>query len=326
MISIDIESFSKLNNVQSSLHLFKKLVFYISDDYEKSTKEVIFKAISLGYGVVFNKISAFTTHIITQTNRDNFLNHTKFNNVTKPLIVNHQWVIDSLNSRSLLDPDNYFPISILEFENQKISHENVNVRIHSHIFKAHTFTIIKDSFSKEEYEEVVEKIKSNCGVLINENGGIDKSKDKKASYIIINDASSQLTDVINKKESYQLILSHRFIDKCISENKLLRMEDIQYIHLLPLSFKVPLTDFNDLYIHFYGLKKNEVNILEYVVEMLGAQCNLSKKTTHIVCNEITDAQKEKYKNKYNENIIFVNSEWIIECLMNGYHKEDKYLL
>ena len=324
---MDIDSFSKSNNTQSSFQIFKKLIFYISEDYEKSTKEIIFKAISLGYGVVFDKISAYTTHIITQTNRDNFLNHAKFNKVTKPLIVNHEWVIDSLNARLLLDPENYLPVSILEFENQKICHENLNVRIHSYIFKGQTFFLIKDSFSKEEFEEVVDKIKSNSGEILDENGVLDKTKDKKASFIIINDASSQLTDVIGKKESDQLVLSHRFIDKCISDNKLLRMEDTQYIHLLPLSFKVPMSDFNNLNIHFYGLKKDEINILEYVVEMLGAQCILSKKTTHIVCNEITDSQKVKYKNKYNENIIFVNSEWIIECLINGYHyKEDKYLV
>lgn len=324
---MDIDSFSKSNNTQSSFHLFKKLIFYISDDYEKSTKEVIFKAISLGYGVVYNKISAFTTHIITQTNRDNFMNHAKFNKVNKPLIVNHQWVIDSLNSRKLLDPENYLPISILEFENQKISHENINVRIHSYIFKNQIFTIIKDSFSKEEYEEVVEKIKSNSGELLEENAGLEKTKKKKASYFIINDASSQLTDTIAKKESSQLVLSHRYIDKCISENKLLRMEDIHYIHLLPLSYNVPLKEFCDLNIHFYGLRKHEINILEYVVEMLGAQCILSKKTTHIVCNEITDTQKEKYRNKYNNDIIFLNSEWIFECLINGCRfNEDKFLL
>ena len=327
IIPMEIDSLSKSILTQSSFHIFRKLIFYISDDYEKSTKEIIFKAISLGLGVVYNKISAFTTHIITQTNRDNFLNHAKFNKVTKPLIVNHQWLIECLNSRSLLEPENYLPISILEFENQKISQQNVNVRIYSYIFKGQTFFIIKDSFSKEEYEEVFEKIKSNSGEILEENNGFEKLKEKKANYIIINDASSLLTDVIGKKEACQLVLSHRFIDKCISDNKLLRMEEMQYIHLLPLSFIVPLNDFNGLLIHFYGLKRDEINILEHVVEMLGAQCILSKKTTHIVCNEITDSQKEKFKNKYNENIIFVNSEWIIECLINGCHyKEDKYLL
>jgi hypothetical protein len=105
------------------------------------------------------------------------------------------------------------------------------------------------------------------------------------------------------------------------------MEDMQYIHLLPLSYKIPLQNFNRVYIHFYSLKRNEITILENVVEILGGQTLLSKKTTHIVCNEITNSQKEKFKNKYNENILFVNSEWIIECLVNGCHyKEDKYLI
>lgn len=325
---MDIDSLTKSNNCQSSFHIFKKLIFYISDDYEKATKDTIYKAISLGYGVVFNKISAFTTHIITQTNRDNFLNHAKFNKVTKPLIINHQWIIDSLNARSLLEPENYLPISILEFENQKVSHENVNVRIHSYIFKGKTFSIIKDSFSIEEYDELVEKIKSNSGEILEEYRGLEKVKEKIASFIIINDASTQLSDVLNNKnESNQLVLSHRFIDKCISDNRLLSIEDTQYIHLLPLSFRVPLSDFNGIYVHFSGLKKEEINILENVVEMLGAQCVLSKKTTHIVCNEITETQKERFRHKYNDNIIFVNSEWIFVCLINGFHyKEDKYLL
>jgi len=327
-IPIDLNSITKKDQTQSSFHIFKKFVFYISDDYEKAIRDIIFKSISLGYGVVYNKISSLTTHIITPTNKDNFLNNAKFNVVSKPFIVNHHWIIDSLNQKTLLNCDNYLPVSILEFENQKVSNENsLNIRINSYIFKGKTFLIIKDSYSKDEYEDIFEKIKSNSGEIIIETMVIDKLKEKKPTYIIINDASNRLTDIINKKESYQLVISHRYIDKCISDNKIICMEDTQFIHLLPLSYKIPLHDFSLLTIHFYQLKRNELIILEHVVELLGAQCNLSKKTTHIICNEITDSQREKFKNKYNENILFVNSEWIIDCLINARHsKEDRYLI
>lgn len=333
IVPMEIDTEVNKELTQSGFHIFKNFIFYISDDYDKETKSILFKLISLGYGLVYNKISSFTTHIITQTNKDNFLNNAKFSKFSKPFVVNYFWVTESLTSKKLLNCDDFLPASNLEYaKKNKTENEIVNnTRIESLIFKDQTFTIIKDSYSKEEYQQICDKIISHSGILIkysNSNESSDKvntENEKTAKYIIINDGSNFLNDIMVKKDQSQAVVSHRFIDKSIDDRKFCHLEDINYIHLLPLSFRVPLIEFKKVTIHFFGLGKVDQHILEHVVELLGGRCDLSKKTTHIVCNKVTDHQKENFKNKFNPNIIFITTEWIIECLITGaIVREDKF--
>jgi len=135
-----------------------------------------------------------------------------------------------------------------------------------------------------------------------------------------------MSNILEKRKD-SLVFSHRFIDKCIDERSIVNIDESQYIHLFPLTYKIPLEDMSNIVVHFFSSQKKEQIILENVMEILGAKCDLSKKTTHIVCNKINDQQKEKFQKNFNKNILFVSSEWIIECLLiGGRYKEDKFLL
>ena len=96
-----------------------------------------------------------------------------------------------------------------------------------------------------------------------------------ANYIIVND-TVRIRPIENNKEKYQIIASHRYIDYCIENRKYYSLQDHEFIHLLPLPFKVPIECFKDIYIHFEGFSIFEIKILELFAETVGAKIELSK--------------------------------------------------
>ena len=96
-----------------------------------------------------------------------------------------------------------------------------------------------------------------------------------ANYIIVNDGISKKNIEKHKLKS-QLIVSHRLIDYCIDNRKFVNLYDKEFIHLLPLPFKVPMECFANVYIHFDGFNIIEKNILELLAETLGAKIELNR--------------------------------------------------
>lgn len=329
----------KISDIRSNLLIFSDFVFYISNEFNKNTREILFKAISLGRGVVFKKITPLTTHIICNSTKENFSNRAlSFGAFYKPTIVNPNWIIDSMLKGELHSPEKYRPISnlshlIIESNVQKREEILINSVIISTIFKNEIFYIFADSYSIDEYVLIKEKIIQNSGVVIDQ-GSVDCSQNNaKPRFIIINDGYSpgEMASLIEKKiNNYQYIMSHRYIDICIEKRELIDLNTHKYIHVIPFQHPVSFPDFLDKKItaFFYNFSHEENTVMEYLIETLGGKYELSKKTTHIIVKESIDKNKIKYyRSNYNSNVLYVKIDWILECLIEGkVAKEDKFLV
>jgi hypothetical protein len=325
--------------MRSNLLIFSDFVFYISNEFNKNTKEILFKAISLGRGVVFKKLTPLTTHIICNSTKENFSNRAlSFGAFYKPTIVNPNWIIDSLLKGELHSPEKYRPISNLshlmsESNIQKREEIIINSVIISTIFKNEIFYIFADSYSIDEYVQIKEKIIQNSGVVIDQ-GSVDCSQNNaKPRFIIINDGYSpgEMASLIEKKiNNYQYIMSHRYIDICIEKRELVDLNAHKYIHVLPFQHPVSFPDFLDKKVtaFFYNFSHEENTVMEYLIETLGGKYELSNKTTHIIVKESIDKKRIiQYRTKYNPKILYVKIDWILECLIEGkVAKEDKFLV
>lgn len=325
--------------LQDPLLIFNECLFFISEEFEKETRDILNKAIALGSGIIFNKISPYTTHIICNSNKDNFSSKSlNFGKFFRPTLINPNWVIQCLKEKQLTSPEEYRPISSFQMLINESSQSTRNEimlsnKIVSTTFKNESFFICKDSYESDEYLSIKEKILQNSGLIIEEKGNFSKNNKNKAKFIIINDGYSQneMSNLIdNKVKNYQWITSHRYVDLCIEKRQLIEIETCGFIHVLPFHNKVPFKDFieKEITVFFldFGLIENQM--LEYLIETLGGKCELNEKTTHVVCSkETVDPKRVSKLKKYNQDLLFVRTEWIMECLIDGYSaKEDKFLI
>ncbi len=333
------QSFSKEAKLEITKQflIFSDLIFYISSEFNKGTKEILFKAISLGRGIIYNKISPLTTHIICNSTKDNFSQRAlSYGFYYKPQLVNPNWVLDSLDQKEILSTENYRPSSsitnlMLESHAQKRDEIIINSVIISTIFKNQIFYIYADSYNLEEYAQIKEKIIQHSGEIIDQEAS--QSDYIKPKYIIINDGYSpnEMANLIERRiNNYQYIMSHRFIDLCIAKRDLVDLSVQKYIHVLPLQHSVPFENFKQKNItaFFYGFTLPEDAVLEFLLETIGSSYELSSNTTHIIVKDNIEKKKiNQYRNKYNQNIMFVTIEWILECLVEGeVAKETKFLV
>jgi hypothetical protein len=288
-------------------------------------------------------LNPYTTHIICNSTSENFNSKSiSFGIYYKPEFVNPNWIIESLKEKKLLSPIDYRPISSIESilnESNVITKSEIylNTTVISNIFKGQKFYIFAESYSEEEFNKIKENILQNSGEVINSNlSSKDKTKSEnsfKADYIIINDGFSQdeMSTLIERRiNNYQFIMSHRFIDLCITKRNLIDLSHHKYIHVLPFQNHVPFPDFKEKEITVYldGFSILEQNVMESFLETIGGVYEKSRKTTHIVCKEsISIEEMNKYRNKCGESILFVGIEWLLECLIEGnVAKEEKFLI
>jgi len=323
--------------------LFNKLIFFISPDFDKETKDILVKSISLGGGLVYKELNPYTTHIICNSTSENFNSKSiSFGIYYKPEFVNPNWIIESLREKTLLSPIDYRPISSMD---SMLNESNVNTKseiylnttVISNIFKGQKFYIYAESYSEEEFFKIKENILQNSGEVVNSNlSSKDNTKSQnsiKANYIIINDGFSQdeMSILIERRiNNYQFIMSHRYIDLCITKRTLIDLSHEKYIHVLPFQNSVPFPEFKEkqIIVFLYGFGLLEQNVMECFVETIGGVYELSKKTTHIVCKESISLEKANYyKHKYGDTIQFLGIEWLLECLIEGnVAKEEKFLI
>lgn len=331
-------------NSNQELGIFNGLIFFISNEFDQETKHILFKAISLGRGILYNKVNPLTTHIICNSDKDNYNNRSlSFGKFYNPTLVNPLWVLESLKNKQIQSPDNFRPISgfqTLVNESNPNARNNLilSTKIVSNTLKGVSFFIYPDLYTPEEYLQIKEKIiqhsgevlepKNNC---LNDHTQIDKLI-AKAKYIIMNDGYSQtlMTSLIERKREDQRLLSHRFIDMWIDKRSCDELLNENNLTVVPYHNRLPFEDFCKRKVvgFLYGFPMPQGNSLENLLELIGIRHDISKKTTHIIVKEdISNEKMEYFKKKYNKDILFVKFEWLVECVIEGCAvKEDNFLL
>ena len=128
--------------------IFKDFIFFISTEFDKQSKDILVKLISLGRGLVYNKISPLTSHIVCNSNNDIYnINTHNFGKYFQPIFINAKWLLECLKNKKLLDFKNYRPVSyfqaIINDSNLAMKNEILIKTKHiSKIFKDNIFTFL----------------------------------------------------------------------------------------------------------------------------------------------------------------------------------------
>lgn len=328
------QSILSLPNKRSNL--FGMLIFYISSDFDIETKVILTRAVSLGSGIIFSKITPLTTHIICSSNYDDYKGETEYYNSSNcPVRITVNWVFDALRDDYLKPYEDYRPVESFLLSNdpneQGIKRSQRQLVL-SNIFINETFTIYKGTYIAEEYQTIKEKIIENSGKVIESNSD-DFTKEINAKYIIMNDGYgillNQLLPIVNSLQSNHVVISHRFLDICIEKRKIVDLSD--YLTLFPFTFKVPhfqmIKNKIQIYVPSSYYSFSEKNSYESLIETLGGKVDLNNQTTHVLLNkEIKKKDLNKIKKRSNDDIHIVTDDWLIEFILNGkMQPEEKYL-
>lgn len=339
--NIKIE-YSDLNSNQLP-SLFQSDIFYIDSDLNSNYKDLLRLIISTCKGIYVDIPNPFITYIVTNNKN---LNYKSCFNVIKK--VNPFFLYDCLIKKSLQDYKEYYPKGE-EIENKEKGNinkdnnkdkENNNesqIRyssiIRRSLFKDYNFMIWKKSYSSSNYnltllEKTIEKIQNQSGTLINEVENI-----KLVHYLIVNDGFKLEELIEMKNKNSFLIVSHRFVNFCEENKKIVNFKKEKYLHLYPLPYKVPFFSFENVRLNFKGFEVSEIEILGLLMKLLGAKVeNDYNKMTHIVVYEENEAKAKECISKlkeYNllEKIKLVNSKWVYDSLLSGKKiDEEKYLI
>jgi len=272
------ESIYKDKDIKSLNYILNKLIFFVSDDFEKETKMMLQKTISLGGGIYYYKLTPLTTHIICSSINESLTQDFFF----KPIQVNQNWIFDCINQEKILAPEEYKPISsfyssLITMENSSKHNllKNYVGRLHSTLFKGVIFYICPDSYSTNEKNCIEEDILQNGGEVIKPTTNVEKLK--KAKFIIVNDGDNKSSEFLSlRQDHYQMVISHRYISFCIEKRLVVDLQKTKYVHLMPFPHKVPFEDFKGVCIYFQGFDLMEKTVFEHLTETLGGHCDLNE--------------------------------------------------
>lgn len=150
-------------------------------------KDAVYKLANVCGAFIYDTfIPGITTHIITHyPDKRTVSNAGSTDNSISPYIVTIQWLVDSVVSGKKEGEKFYLPANISLLSDSCSVQQQILAKSsakYGTLFKSQSFSIIKDSYSEEEIEELTEKIESNGGSLISEQ--IENSCSK---YLIMND-------------------------------------------------------------------------------------------------------------------------------------------
>ena len=143
---------------------------------------------------------------------------------SQPSLVNANWVMRSLEERTLLNIEDFRPISSFEniINSDQMRKEVIhNTNLISHIFQGQTFYIYKESYSEEELHNIEENIKENAGEILEPNVYLSRGKElPNAKFIIVNDGYTESLTKSNRRCFYTIIINGLFlIDMYFSVSK-----------------------------------------------------------------------------------------------------------
>ena len=310
----------KTNQKLEELFLGKN--FFIDGFDEKKIKLKIEKLINYCGGLITDELLSINDYVIVPLTHNKLPQIEEINNNYQPKKVIITWLFNSILNKKILDYNDFKPfLPIIKRDNEEeMYYFNKNKTI-SNLFLSITFTIYKETYSKEKFNEIKNKILQNSGTINDIKDADDFNDILKSQYIIVNDGYSNiLNGLLEANEKNHKIVSHRFIDECIEKRELVDYED--YVYLLPLNFSVPIKEFQNLEVYFLNSCYTiwDIKDLEGLYETFGGTCNLSKNTKYIIIKDKKYSLKnfEKLKKKSNKDIKIINDDWISDCyLKNG---------
>lgn len=236
-----------------------------------------------------------TTHIITHYPDKELIGKAgSFDNTVGPFVVTKQWLIDSVLAGKREEETFYIPVNLEQISNSMSLSQTRFIKKKSTsligtVFKGVFFSIITDSYTSKEVQEITNKIEGNGGSVISEQIENNISK-----YIIMNDGYVDWKGFsLDKNEDKKYIISHRFLDHCLNHKKVVRLKDEKAMHLLPLPYTVPYKGFDKLCVAFTLFSDNlkDKIVLQKLAELMGMDVEFSQeKTTHLIVN--TEKLKE----------------------------------
>ena len=165
------------------------------------------------------------------------------------------------------------------------------------VFKDVHFSIVTKSYTKEECEDITTKIESNGGSVISE-----QIVNSCAKYLIMNDGADDWKGfILSKNSEGKYIVSHRFLDRCLTNKKIIRLEKEKAMDLLPFPYKIPYDGFSKFCVAFalFDSKSKDLGVLNNIAELLGMRNEFNlHTTTHVILNTELEHQLDKsQKNK-----------------------------
>lgn len=201
------------------------------------------------------------------------------------------------------------------------------------IFNNVVFSIITESYTPEEVEEITEKIESNGGSVISEH--IENSC---AKYLIMNDGYKHWNGfVLDKNKDGKYVISHRFLDRCLIHKKIFKLQKEKAMDLLPLPFQTPYEGFENYCVAFslFGDYRKDMEALTNLATLMGMKIEFTEQnTTHLIINtdkvafidksaKVTQVKRTFKKRKPK----VVKFEWFLQCLLSGEPEpEDEHLI
>ena len=321
------------------IKLFIGKMFYMQG-FKDEIKSKIIKIISFCSGFYFDTILESTNYIIvplTFGHINEYQNETDFICITQS-IVTCNWLLDSIKEGKLLSPELYKPKKPKEPIEPVDPVDKKKILYLSNIFKNESFCICKNTYMEDKIKEIVKKIEQNMGEYFEVGYSIDID-DYIGKYIIINDGYPETSNKFIcenvEKNMGKVIISHRFLDLCLMEGKLLEITDS--FDSIPYSFGVPLEEFKNRY--FY-LPPNQFSLQErscygHLIKTLGGNFNdLNVKTTHILFKKKIIKQKVRdiMIKSSNENVKFIEEKYFTDfilqsgaCDINKYQVKIKFV-
>ena len=296
------------------INLFLGKIFGIQG-FKAEIKSKIIQIISFCNGFYFETILETTNYVIVPLTFDNIdIIHNKTNIFgIGPSIVTCNWLFDTIRKGEVLPPDLYKPIKSIDVPKNKTN--NKKILYLGDIFKGESFSIFNNTYSKEQIEEIKEKIVQNMGEFFDA-GDCNEIIDFKAKFIVLNDGHPYLWNkIINdnaEKQLGKIIISHRFIDESLRMRKIIECTDC--FDSVPYPFSVPLEEFKNRY--FY-LPPNQFSLQERfsydrLIETFGGNVDdLNNKTTHILF------KKEQISQRTIDKMI-KDSNKNVKCIKEGY--------
>ena len=314
-----------ISNIESGqnekyFQLFVGKIFGIQG-FKKDIKSKIFKLISFCDGIISEIILGNMDYIIVPLTFDNsHVIQNKYNTFGQtPKIVTCNWLFDSIKKGKLCEVDSYKPMKSIDLPKETVSSKKILIT--GTLFKGQTFSIVNTTYEKEDILKIKEKIEGNSGEYFDSGNTINVA-DFKAKYIILNDGHPDLWNkIINDNKNYEigkLIISHRYIDKCLRMRKIVDFCD--YFDSVPYPFKVPVEEFKNWY---FFIPPNQFNFqerlcYEMLIDTLGGNVDdLNKKTTHVIFRkeEISQHTKDKMIKGSNRDVKCICETFFIDYIL-----------
>ena len=241
-------------------------------------------------------------------------------NSVPPYLVTKEWLVDSVLKGEKQCESSYIPANSNQDTYTRSKPAILKIGV---VFKNTTFSIIKESYSKEEIEDIEHKIQANSGFLVSE-----KIENSTAKYIVQNDGYHGWKGFdLNKNSQGKYTVSHRFVDECLRGKRIISLIKEKAMDLLPLPYQPPYENMKSLWVAFtlFNNKGKDLTVLQSLAELIGMRVEMTEQnTTHIIVNSdnLKDISKSSKINQVkvsykNRKPMVVKFDWFLQWLLHG---------